>query len=123
MRCVLLGFLQALDRRKHRPSGQTGGEQTPGAHHRVRVESTPAVGVDGDDLIEQRTVVDETDLVVGHEARQPGGGRIDDPRFGDAGHRRTQPIGTFGVRRPCRVLEAPFVTHQQQHPAERTPRT
>ena len=64
---VLLGFLQALDRREHRPSGQTGGEQTPSAHHRVRVESTPAVGVDADDVIEERTVVDETDLVVGHE--------------------------------------------------------
>ena len=40
--------------------------------------------------------MDETDLVIGHEPRQPSVNRIDDPRFGHAGHRRTQPIGTFG---------------------------
>ena len=74
-------------------------------------------------MIEEGTVVHEADLVVGYEPRQPSVNGIDDPRFSHTGHRRTQPIGTFGMRRPCRVLEAPFVTHQQQHPAERTPRT
>ena len=76
-----------------------------------------------DEYIKEGTIVHDTDLVVGHEPRQPSVNSIDDPRFGDAGHRRTQPIGTFGVKRPCRVLKAPLVTHQQQHLADRTPRT
>ena len=120
---VLVRFLQTLHRREHRPCGQARSEQTSCAHHRVRVESTTTIGVDSNDVIEEGTVMHETDLVVGHEPRQPSVNSIDDPRFGHAGHRRTQPIRTFRVRRPCRVLEAPFVTHQQQHPAERTPRT
>lgn len=118
----VITLLERVDRTHDCARSEASGAQTRRIHDGVRVEAAPATLVDRTHMLQQCSVVHPKDLIVANHPRYGRIDRIDHPRTLDTIERSPEPIRSFWMGGAGHMVEAAFITQQQEHPRSVPPR-